>query len=78
MAYKENDVIKVKNAVGEDVRYTTREVSEICDISSEVVFGILKPRLKLKKIFVRWLSHFADTRAEDGVCKTMQGLFTNV
>lgn len=47
------------------MRYLAGEVSEIHDISPGVVFGILKPWLKLKRICVP----FADTRAEGCVCK---------
>ena len=53
----ENDVATVQTIVQQDSRYTVGEISDLLGLSVSYVFIILKEKLKLQKICMRWIPH---------------------
>ena len=56
-ATSENDVATVQSIVQQDSRYTVEELSDLLGLCSSYVSTILKEKLKLQKICVRWIPH---------------------
>ena len=53
----EKNVATVKKLIEEDARYTVQEIEELSGIHSSSVLKILRERLGLRKIWVRWVPH---------------------
>ena len=53
----EKNVATVKTLIEEDAHYTMQEIEELSGIHSSSVLKILRERLGLRKICVRWVPH---------------------
>ena len=53
----EKNVATVKTLIEEDAHYTVQEIEELSGIHSSSVLKILRERLELRKICVRWVPH---------------------
>ena len=58
----EKNVATVKTLIEEDARYTMQEIEEFSGIHSSSVLKILRERLGLRKICVRWVPHSLTTK----------------
>ena len=69
----EKNVATVKTLIEEDARYTVQEIEELSGIHSSSVLKILRERLGLRKICVRWVPHLlTDKQKQSWVRLTSQ------
>ena len=53
----EKNVATVKTIIEEDARYTVQEIQDLSGVHSSSVLKILRERLGLRKICLRWVPH---------------------
>ena len=70
-ASRKEIVLKIKEIIEGDARFTVRDIARNVGISLSMVHLILKKHLKVQKIFATWVPHLLTDEQRDKVAKNM-------
>ena len=57
MAFNKNDILAIRTVIDEYACCMVGELADICSLSLEAVFTILKEKLELRQICAHWILH---------------------